>query len=106
MRSRRCSGSGRPSGDTGMSGRRVISKTPSGPTWKEGQTAPRRRPQPFSRILTAWKGLYSITYAERLAYHCPPGAHWGVKGLQDAQNTPEDSQKRAKIDVPERDNAK
>ena len=26
------------------------------PTWKEGQAGPRRRPQPFSRILTAWKG--------------------------------------------------
>ena len=25
------------------------------PTWKEGQAAPRRRPQPFSRILTAWR---------------------------------------------------
>jgi hypothetical protein len=25
-------------------------------TWKEGQAAPRRRPQPSSRILTAWKG--------------------------------------------------
>jgi hypothetical protein len=25
------------------------------PTWKEGQAAPRRRPRPFSRILTAWK---------------------------------------------------
>jgi hypothetical protein len=24
-------------------------------TWKEGQAAPRRRPQPFSRILIAWK---------------------------------------------------
>ncbi len=23
---------------------------------EEGQAAPRRRPQPFSRILTAWKG--------------------------------------------------
>ena len=26
-----------------------------GPTWKEGQAAPRCRPQPSSRILTAWK---------------------------------------------------
>src|SRR5215204_2865567 len=25
-------------------------------TWKEGQAGPRRCPQPFSRILTAWKG--------------------------------------------------
>jgi hypothetical protein len=55
MRSRRCSGPGRPSGDTGMSGRRVTSKAPLGPTWKEGQAAPRRRPQPFSSVLTAWK---------------------------------------------------
>jgi hypothetical protein len=55
MRSRRCSGPGRLSGDTGMSGRRVTSKAPLGPTWKEGQATPRRRPQPFSRILTAWK---------------------------------------------------
>jgi len=29
MRSRRCSGLGRPSGDAGMSGRRVTSKAPS-----------------------------------------------------------------------------
>ena len=56
MRSRRCSGPGRRSGDTGMSGRRVTCKAPLGPTWKEGQAAPRRRPQPSSRILTAWKG--------------------------------------------------
>jgi hypothetical protein len=55
MRSRRCSDLGRPSGDTKASGRRVTSKAPLGPTWKEGQAAPRRRPQPFSRILTAWK---------------------------------------------------
>src|SRR5215218_7967166 len=55
MRSRR-SGSGRPSGDTKVSGRRVTCKAPLGPTWKEGQAAPRRRPQPSSRILTAWKG--------------------------------------------------
>jgi hypothetical protein len=32
------------------------------PTWKEGQAAPRRHPQPFSRILTAWKG-YSPKFA-------------------------------------------
>ena len=56
MRSRRCLGPGRPSSDTKASGRRVTSKAPLGPTWKEGQAAPRRRPQPFSRILTAWKG--------------------------------------------------
>jgi hypothetical protein len=30
--------------------------------WKEGQAAPRRRPQPFSMILTAWKG-HSATFA-------------------------------------------
>jgi hypothetical protein len=56
MRSRRCSGPGRPLGDTKASGRRVTCKAPFGPTWKEGQADPRRRPQPFSRILTAWKG--------------------------------------------------
>jgi hypothetical protein len=57
MRSRHCSGSGWPSGDTKGSGRGVTSKAPLGPTWKEGQAAlPRRRPQPSSRILTAWKG--------------------------------------------------
>jgi hypothetical protein len=55
MRSRR-SGSGRPLGDTKESDRRVTPKAPLGPTWKEGQASPRRRPQPFSRILTAWKG--------------------------------------------------
>jgi len=54
MRSRR-SGSGRPFGDTKESDRRVTSKAPLGPTWNEGQASPRRRPQPFSRILTAWK---------------------------------------------------
>ena len=32
------------------------------PTWKEGQAAPRRRPQPFSRIFTAWK-VYSANFA-------------------------------------------
>jgi hypothetical protein len=37
MRSRRCSGLGRPSSDTKVSGRRVTSKAPFGPTWKEGQ---------------------------------------------------------------------
>ena len=56
MRSRRCSGSGRPLGDTKESDRRVTSKAPLGPTWNEGQAAPRRRPQSSSRILTAWKG--------------------------------------------------
>jgi hypothetical protein len=56
MRSRCCSGPGWPSSDTKASGRRVTSKAPLGPTWKEGQATPRRRPQPFSRILTAWKG--------------------------------------------------
>ena len=53
MRSRR-SGSGRPLGDTKESDRRVTCKAPLGPTWNEGQASPRRRPQPFSRILTAW----------------------------------------------------
>jgi hypothetical protein len=42
-------------GDTKVSGRRVTSKAPSARV-EEGQAAPRRRPQPFSRILTAWKG--------------------------------------------------
>jgi len=61
MRSRR-PGSWWPLGDTRVSGRRVTSKAPLWPTWKEGQAAPRRRPQPFSRILTAWKG-YSANFA-------------------------------------------
>jgi hypothetical protein len=56
MRSRRCSIPERLSGDTRVSGRRVTWKAPLGPTWKEGQAAPRHRPQPFSMILTAWKG--------------------------------------------------
>jgi hypothetical protein len=34
-------------------------------TWKESQTGPRCRPQPFSRVLTAWKGR-SRTYALRV----------------------------------------
>jgi hypothetical protein len=55
MRSRRSS-SGWLLGDTKAYGRRVTSKASFWPTWKEGQAAPRRRPQPFSRILTAWKG--------------------------------------------------
>jgi hypothetical protein len=42
-------------GDTKASGRRVTRKAPSARV-EEGQAAPRRRPQPFSRILTAWKG--------------------------------------------------
>jgi hypothetical protein len=62
MRSRGCSGPGRPAGDTRVSGRRVTPKAPLWPTWKEGQAAPRRRPQPSSRILTAWKGI-SATFA-------------------------------------------
>ena len=40
----------------GVPGRRVTPKAPLGPTWKEGQAGPKRRPQPFSRILTAWRG--------------------------------------------------
>jgi hypothetical protein len=56
MRSRCCSGPGRLSGDAKASGRRVTSKAPIRPPWKEGQAGPRRRPRPFSRILTAWKG--------------------------------------------------
>ena len=77
MRSRRCSGPGRPAGDAKASGRRVTSQGTFGPTWKEGQAAPRRRPQPFSRILTAWKvnspkstlaDLYSPHPAGRVSY--------------------------------------
>ena len=49
---------------------------------------------------------YSITYAERLAEQCPPGASGERKVYKDAQNTPEGSQKWAKSDVAERDNAK
>jgi hypothetical protein len=40
-------------GETKASGRRVTCKAPSARV-EEGQAAPRRRPQPFSRILTAW----------------------------------------------------
>jgi hypothetical protein len=54
MRSRRSS-SGWLLGDTKAYGRRVTSKASFWPAWKEGQAAPRRRPQPSSRILTAWK---------------------------------------------------
>jgi hypothetical protein len=59
MRSRRCSGPG----GAAVGRHRGVRPTSHlqgtftlGPTWKEGQAAPRRRPQPFSRILTAWKG--------------------------------------------------
>ena len=55
MRSRRCSGPGRPLGETKVSGRRVTRKAPLAHV-EGGQAGPRRRPQPFSRILTAWKG--------------------------------------------------
>ena len=55
IRSRCCSGPGRPAGDAEASGRRVTSKAPLRPTWKGGQTGPKHRPQPSSRILTAWK---------------------------------------------------
>jgi hypothetical protein len=55
MRSRRCSGSGwlwaTPGDPTDESLARHLRLT-----WNEGQAAPRRRPQPPSRILTAWKG--------------------------------------------------
>jgi hypothetical protein len=84
MRSRR-SGSGRSLGDTKESDRRVTSKAPLGPTWNEGQASPRRRPQPFSRILTAWKGnsqksisaiLHSLPLLERQDGLFPcPGAY-------------------------------
>jgi hypothetical protein len=53
MRSRRCLGPGRPAGETKMSGRRVTRKAPLADV-ERGQAGPRRRPQPFSRILTAW----------------------------------------------------
>jgi hypothetical protein len=55
MRSRRCSVSGRLSGETKASGRGVTRKAPLAHV-EGGQAGPRRRPQPFSRILTAWKG--------------------------------------------------
>jgi hypothetical protein len=70
MRSRR-SGSGRPLGDTKESDRRVTCKAPLGPTWNEGQASPRRRPQPFSRILTAWKGN-SRNSAYSIVHRTPP----------------------------------
>jgi hypothetical protein len=60
MRSRRCLGPGRPAGETKMSGRRVTRKAPLADV-ERGQAGPRRRPQPFSRILTAWKG-YSANF--------------------------------------------
>ena len=65
MRSRRCSVPGWPAGKTNVSGRRVTPKAPLGPTWKEGQAGPRCRPQPFSRILTAWN-RYSRTLRQTL----------------------------------------
>jgi hypothetical protein len=49
---------------------------------------------------------YSITYAERLAEHCSPGAFEQRKGYKGAQNTLEGSQKWAGIVLAERDNAK
>ncbi len=64
MRSRR-PGSWWPLGDTRVSGRRVTCKAPLWPTWKEGQAAPRRRPQPSSRILTAWK-VSSAKFAKKV----------------------------------------
>ena len=78
MRSRR-SGSGRPLGDTKESGRRVTCKAPLGPTWNEGQASPRRRPQPFSRILTVEK-LNSSKFAVSrspavLLFGTPRAAH-------------------------------
>ena len=56
-----------------------------GPTWKEGQAAPRRRQQPSSRILTAWKGPYSITYAERPAEHRSVGVLGDEKDHKEAR---------------------
>ncbi len=66
MRSRRSS-SGWLLDDTKVYDRRVTSKASFWPAWKEGQAAPRRRPQPFCRILTAWKGyspksVYSLLH--------------------------------------------
>jgi hypothetical protein len=52
-------------GDTKVSGRRVTSKAPSARV-EEGQAAPRRRPQPFSRILTAWN-MFSANFAKNNA---------------------------------------
>jgi hypothetical protein len=66
MRSRRCLGPGRPAGETKMSGRRVTRKAPLADV-ERGQAGPRRRPQPFSRILTAWKG-YSGKVACRISH--------------------------------------
>jgi hypothetical protein len=79
MRSRRSS-SGWLLGDTKAYGRRVTSKASFWPAWKEGQAAPRRRPQPSSRILTAWKGhaqksvcrlLHSPAPKNSFRIHCP-----------------------------------
>ncbi len=64
MRSRRCPAPG---------GRWATPRCPADeslarhlwPTWKEGQAAPRRRPQPFSRILTAWKDGFCEASCER-----------------------------------------
>jgi hypothetical protein len=78
MRSRRCSDLGRPSDDTKASGRRVTSKAPLGPTWKEGQAGPRRCQQPFSRILTAWKGS-SANFALTVFSEC---RLWGTSRLR------------------------
>ena len=66
------------------------------------------RPNPRSERCsgTFSDSLYSITYAERLAEQCPPGAFGERNGYKDAQYTPEGSQKWAKCDVAERDNAK
>src|SRR5215203_4419120 len=72
-------------GDTRGSGRRVTCKAHLRLTWNEGQAAPRRRPQPPSRILTAWnwnsaKSTSSILHrfpltAMRMASEAP--VSWG-----------------------------
>ena len=80
MRSRR-SISGWLLGDTKAYGRRVTSKASFWPSWKEGQAAPTRRPQPSSRILTAGKG-----YSPKFAQTAFPEVR-GVPGCQNAGDT-------------------
>jgi hypothetical protein len=55
MRSRR-SGPGRPSGDAKASGRRVTRKAPLAHVEGVSGRSEASPTQPFSRILTAWKG--------------------------------------------------
>jgi hypothetical protein len=73
---RRFAGQNRSCGGFGIRG--VTSKARLWPEWKEGQAGPRRRPQPSSRILTAWEGnsrtlgcrmLHSPDHKEGLRAH-------------------------------------